>query len=387
MRGWLTETVKTRAAVVWEEGSDWDVVEITLDDPHPGEVLIRTSYAGLCHSDEHLRLGDMSLPPDWGLPPFLPAIGGHEGSGVVEAVGDGVSSVEVGDHVAMSFIPACGRCPSCSTGHQNLCDLGAELFAADGMIADHTHRHHHGDRDLNPMCQLGTFAEMIVANEASVVKVEPHHDLRRVALVSCGVATGWGSVVNTGEARPGDAVVVVGVGGVGINAVQGARHAGAQTIVAVDPVESKRDAALRLGATHTAESIGDAAGPLAEATRGVNAQVVVLSPGTVTGDMIGPAMTLVAKGGRLVVTGLAHLLQSDAQLGLLDLALMEKQIRGSLFGSCNPRVDIPRLLRLADQGALELDELVSATYRLEEINRGYHDLRSGRIVRGLVEFG
>lgn len=372
--------------MVWEHDQDWDVVEIELDDPHPGEVLIRMRYAGLCHSDEHLRVGDLSMPPEWGLPPFLPAIGGHEGAGVVEALGEGVTTLAVGDHVAMSFVPACGRCPSCSTGHQNLCDLAAELFAGEGMIADHTWRHHHGDRDLNLMCQLGTFSEMIVANETSVVKVEPHHDLASVALVSCGVATGWGSAVNTGEVAPGDTVVVVGVGGVGINAVQGARHAGAVTIVAVDPVEMKRQTALSLGATHAVASIAEAGGPVSETTRGANADVVILSPGNVSGEMIAPAMALLGKRGRLVVTGLAPLVQNEAQLGLLDLTLFEKQIRGTVFGSCNPRVDIPRLLRLAEQGALELDSLVSKTYPLDAINEGYADLLGGRIVRGLVEF-
>ena len=377
--------MRSKAALIWGVGADWSVEDIEIDDPKPGEVLVRMHYAGLCHSDEHVRTGDFSAPPEWGLHDPIPCIGGHEGAGVVEAVGDGVTSVRPGDHVAASFIPSCGVCPPCSTGHQNLCDLGAELMAGTGMISDHTWRHHARGRDVNAMALLGTYSEWMVAHEHSLVKVEPHHPLEAVALVSCGVATGWGSSVNQGEVRAGDTVVVVGVGGIGINAVQGARHAGATTIIAVDPVAMKRETAQQLGATHSAASMEECFPLLQDLSLGRMANTVVLSVGTVTGDLVAPAMSLVGKMGKLVVTGVAPMTQMDVQLNLLDLGMMEKQIRGTVFGSCNPRADIPRLLRLYEQGVLELDALITARYPLADINAGYADMHAGKNVRGILE--
>ena len=227
--------MKTVGAELWGGGEDWRIDGFELDPPRGQEVLVQWVAAGLCHSDEHLRSSDMGTPEDVrrakGLPSLFPVIGGHEGGGIVLEVGPDVRTLAPGDHVAASFLPMCGRCHMCVTGHSNLCDLGAATFMP-GQIGDGTSRHHLHGEDINVMAKVGTFAEHGVAHELSLVKVDHDLPLSAVALVSCGVTTGWGSAVYRARVKPGDTVVVVGVGGVGMNAVQGARSRGARTIVA-----------------------------------------------------------------------------------------------------------------------------------------------------------
>jgi NDMA-dependent alcohol dehydrogenase len=332
----------------------------------------------LCHSDEHLVTGD--------LPFELPIVGGHEGAGVVVAVGEGVTTLVPGDHVVFGFIPACGRCPSCSTGHQNLCDLGA-LMAAGRQASDGTARHHAtGGKDLGLMCMLGTFSHDTVVNEASCIKIEPDIPLDRACLLGCGVVTGWGSAVYAAGTQPGDTVAVVGVGGIGANAIQGARLAGAERIVAIDPLESKRARALDFGATDTAESLDAAMGPITELTRGRMCNQVIMTMGVGDGQLLAAALAITAKRGRVVVTNIHPALETGAAVSLLDLTLMEKQVVGSLFGSANPRADIPKLLELWRAGQLDLDGLVTQTYTLDQVNAGYDDMRSGRNIRGVMVY-
>ena len=381
--------MKTRAAVLWDTHQDWKIEEIQVDEPKDGEVLVRWLAAGLCHSDEHLVTGDMVVPDEiripLGLPSVFPLIGGHEGAGVIEKVGPGVTTLQVGDRVAASFIPACGRCRFCVTGHTNLCDLGAAVFAP-GQISDGTDRHHIGEQGVSMVAKLGTFAEHTVINEASAVKVDSELPPTAVALVSCGVTTGFGSAVRRAEVEPGDTVVVVGVGGVGINAVQGAKAAGAKVIVAVDPVEFKQKSALDLGATHAVGSMEEAQPLVAELTMGVMADAVILTPGVMYGDLLGPALTLTGKGGTCVVTAVAPMTQMEASLNLFELAMWQKEVRGVLFGSGNPRFDIPNLLGLYKTGQLKLDELITQTYTLDQINQGYQDMRDGKNIRGVIVF-
>jgi S-(hydroxymethyl)glutathione dehydrogenase/alcohol dehydrogenase len=380
--------MKTQAAVLWGRGQDWRIEEIELDPPKSQEVLVKWAAAGLCHSDEHLRDSDMGSSPP-GAPPragLFPMVGGHEGGGVVVEVGPSVDSVVPGDHVAASFFPICGRCKMCITGHSNLCDLGAATFAP-GQISDGTARYHlEGTDSLNVMAKLGTFAEHSVCHEASLVKVDPEVPLDAVALVSCGVTTGWGSAVYRAEVMPGDTVVVVGVGGVGVNALQGARMVGAKYIVAVDPVEFKRKSALDFGATHTAASMEDAMPMVTELTRGQMADAVILVPGVMYGDLMAGALALTGKGGTCVVTGVAPQLQTECSVNLFDLAMMQKEIRGVIFGAANPRFDIPNLLSLYKSGQLKLDELITRTYSLDQINQGYRDMLDGVNLRGVVAF-
>lgn len=382
--------MKTRAAVLHDVGQDWSVEEIELDPPKAGEVLVKTKAAGLCHSDEHLVTGDLAPPTavmeEMGLPSMFPIIGGHEGSGVVLEVGEGVTHVQPGDHVSVSFIPSCGRCRWCSSGMQNLCDLGAQTMVP-GMITDGTFRHHSADgKDLGTMAKLGTFAEHMLVSADSLIKVEPDLPFIPVALVSCGVATGFGSAVNRAGVKPGDTTVVVGCGGIGMNAVQGARVAGAKHIVAVDPDEFKREKAGEFGATHTAASLEEALGLVTDLTWGQMADNLVLSPGLVTGDMIQPAIQLIRKGGTAVVTGLSNVFAEDVKLSLFELAMQNKTLAGSIFGSGNPRAEVPHLLKMYQAGQLKLDELVTRTYTLDEINQGYEDMRTNKNIRGVIVF-
>ncbi len=369
--------MKTRAAILWEVGKDWSVEEIDLDPPRHGEVLVHLLGSGLCHSDEHLVTGD--------LPFTLPMVGGHEGAGVVEEVGPGVDWLSPGDHVVFGFIPACGRCPSCASGHENLCDLG--MYLAEGLqVSDHTARHHAGGSDLGLMCLLGTFAERTVVNEASCIKIDPDVPLDKACLLGCGVVTGWGSAVYAAGVEPGEDVAVVGIGGIGINAIQGAKLAGARRIFAIDPVPFKRDKAVEFGATHTAPSLEEAMEVIRETTQGRMANKVIMTMGLGKGEAIGAALAITSKLGRVVVTNLHAATETQVTMSALDLTLMEKQVVGSLFGSANPRLDIPRLLGLYAEGQLKLDELVTRTYRLDEVNRGYEDMRQGRNLRGVITF-
>jgi NDMA-dependent alcohol dehydrogenase len=369
--------VKTNAAILWETESPWSVEEIELDDPKAAEVRVKLAASGMCHSDEHLVTGD--------LPFELPMIGGHEGAGVVEEVGEGVSWLAPGDHVVFGFIPSCGRCPSCSTGHQNLCDLGA-LMGAGKQITDGGSRHHAQGKDLSLMCLLGTFAHHTVVNEASCIKIDDDLPLDRACLLGCGVVTGWGSSVYAAGVTPGDIVAVVGIGGIGSNAIQGARLAGAKQIWAIDPVEFKREKAMEFGATHTANSMEEAVELIGEASWGRMADKVIMTMGIGSGALMAQGLALAAKRGRVVVTNIHPATELSASMSLLDLTLMEKQVVGSLFGSGNPRADIPKLLSLYRDGQLDLDGLVTNTYTLDGVNDGYEAMRKGENIRGVMVY-
>jgi S-(hydroxymethyl)glutathione dehydrogenase/alcohol dehydrogenase len=379
-----------RAAVLWDTHKPWEIEEITLDDPGPNEVLVELVASGLCHSDEHLVTGDMKMPQEMnellGFPQY-PIIGGHEGAGTVLEVGKNVQSVKPGDSVVFSFIPSCGRCPSCSTGKQNLCDLGQYLIVGrqiDGLVA----RHHlaKDGTDIGTMCCLGTFATHTIVNEASCVKLDDDIPVDKAALVGCGVTTGWGSAVFRADVQPGETVVVVGVGGIGINAIQGAAMAGARHIVAVDPVQFKRDQSLLFGATHTAASVEEAFALVGEITWGAMAEKAIITTSVAEGSMIASVMSLVSKGGRCVVTAVADIAATEVTLSLFELTLMQKELVGGIFGGANPRRDIPRLLRLYKEGKLKLDELITNEYKLDDVNQGYEDMRNGVNIRGLIRY-
>jgi NDMA-dependent alcohol dehydrogenase len=254
--------MKTNAAVLWGLNEKWSVEEVELDGPREGEVLISFEATGLCHSDHHVVTGDLA-----GV--TLPMIGGHEGAGTVAEVGPGVRGLDVGDHVVTSFLPACGRCRWCATGHQNLCDMGALILT--GLQADGTYRRRVRGKDVGVMAGVGSFSQYGTLSETSVVKIDDDLPLARACLLGCGVMTGWGSAVNSADVSPGDTVVVIGCGGIGSGAIQGARLAGAERIVVIDLVESKRDKAFEFGATHFVTSIEEATALVGDLTRGVMA--------------------------------------------------------------------------------------------------------------------
>jgi len=369
--------METRAAILWEPNAPWSVETITLDPPKAGEVLVEMVASGMCHSDDHTRTGD--------LPAIQPLIGGHEGSGIVKEVGPNVTTVAPGDHVVFSFVPACGHCPSCADGHSNLCDNGAALLV--GAQLDGTTRHHAADgTDLWTMVCLGTFGEHTVVNEMSCVKIEDDIPLELACLVGCGVTTGWGSSVYAAEIRPGDNVAVIGCGGIGSAAVQGARLAGARNIVAIDPVEFKREQALKFGATHTAASIGEAYDLIQEITWGRGCDKIICAMGVGDGSQIASIMMLCAKRGRVVVTNIHPAAEGEISISLCDLTLMEKQLVGTIFGSANPHSDIPRLMHLYRNGQLDLAGMVTREYALDDINQGFDDMLSGRNIRGVLRY-
>jgi NDMA-dependent alcohol dehydrogenase len=368
--------MKTKAAVLWGLGQKWEVEEVDLDPPGPGEVMVRLTASGLCHSDEHLVTGDLPFP--------LPVVGGHEGAGTIVEVGPGVEDLAEDDSVVLTFLPACGRCSYCARGMSNLCELGAAVMM--GPQLDGTHRFHARGEDVGQMCLLGTFSEYTVVPVASVVKVDDGTALDKAALIGCGVTTGFGSAVRTAEVQAGDTVVVLGAGGIGMNAIQGARIAGARTIVAVDPVEYKRERAREFGATHVAESADAAWEIVSELTRGKLADACIMTTGVAEGAYTAPALALVGKRGRVVITAIGHPEEQTLTGSLLEMTLYEKQIRGALYGSSNAHHDIPQLLELYNTGQLKLDELITREYRLDEVNEGYDDMRAGRNIRGLIRF-
>jgi len=231
---------------------------------------------------------------------------------------------------------------------------------------------------------LGTFAHHTVVNQASCVKILPHYPLDKACLIGCGVTTGWGSAVYTAEVQPGDDVVVIGIGGLGISAIQGAKLAGAERIFAVDPVPFKREQALKFGATHVAASIEEATPLINEVTWGTNADKVIMTMGVGDGRLIESVMQLTAKRGRVVVTNIHPMAETTVTLSLTWLTLFEKQLVGTVFGSANIRYDIPHLLRLYEQGQLDLDNMVTRTYTLDGVNDGYTDMLEGRNIRGVM---
>jgi NDMA-dependent alcohol dehydrogenase len=366
--------MKMNAAVLWGTHQQWSVEEVDLAAPKEGEVLVRYVASGLCHSDDHARTGDM--------PVALPTVGGHEGAGIVEEVGPGVRDLAPGDHVVGSFIPMCGKCRFCVTGQSNLCDMGAGILA--GTMLDGTYRRRAQGRDIGAATLLGTFGEYGTVHEQSLVKIDDSLPLNRACLVGCGVTTGFGSAVNTAKVSPGDTVVVIGCGGIGGSAIQGARIAGAEHIVAVDLVPAKEHLVKRLGATHFCTSFEEANALVAELTRGVMADSAILTVGVVHGEMIAPTLDLVRKGGAAVVTGAAPVTESTAEIALMNLTMFQKRLLGSLFGESNPRTDIPRLLRLYRTGQLLLDETVTTEYQLADINQGFRDMLDGKNIRGII---
>jgi NDMA-dependent alcohol dehydrogenase len=372
--------MQTKAAVLRDIGQEWSVETIELDPPKAGEVLVQMKASGMCHSDEHLVTGDLA-----GATSPMPLIGGHEGAGIVMEVGPNVTGLEPGDHVVFGFIPACGRCPSCASGHSNLCDVGGEAFPTGRQISDGTARHHTADgEDLGLMCLLGTFAQHTVVHESSCVKIDKDLPLDRACLLGCGVVTGWGSAVYAAEVGPGDFVAVVGAGGIGSNAIQGAKLAGARVIAAIDPVEFKRETAMELGATHTYASVAEAMEGLGDSTWGRGFDKVIMTMGVGDGDALGEAFHLGGKRSKIVVTNIHPTAEASMAIPGAFLTLFEKQLIGSLFGSANIRKDIPALLELYTQGQLDLDTLVTNTYSLDEINQGFEDMRNGKNIRGVL---
>ncbi len=366
--------MKTKAAVVYEAGKPIEIEELELDGPKDGEVLIKYTHAGLCHSDVHVAHGDLEAR--------LPMVLGHEGAGIIEEVGPGVTRVKPGDRVVCSFIPNCGTCRYCASGQQSICDMGANIL--EGYLPGERFPISGPRGQYGAMCMLGTFSQYGVIHQNSAVKVDDDLPLDKAVLVGCGVPTGWGSAVNTAQVKPGETVVVFGIGGIGINAVQGARYAGAKNVIAIDPLENKREKAMELGATHAFASGEEAMQTITDLTRGQMADSAILTPGLMTAEIVGEGFAATGKGSRIVLTGLNKLMETTIALPGTILTLYRKSIIGSLFGDCNPTYDIPKILGLYQSGDLKLDEIITRTYTLDQVQEGYDDLLAGKNVRGVV---
>lgn len=370
--------MQTTGAIIRSAPGEFELVELTLDPPRRNEILVEMKATGLCHSDVHVAAGDHAVS-------HYPLCGGHEGAGVVAEVGPHTDGWQVGDHVVFSFLAACGRCRWCASGHQNLCDRGAAIMTG-GRPDGSGHRMSLDGAPVAQMCGLGTFSRYTTVHVDSAVKVPTDLPLDRLCLLGCGVGTGWGAAVNSAAVRPGQTVIVVGVGGVGINAVQGAAHAGAGVLIAVDPVEFKRGSALDLGATHAVATLAEAAEIARAHTNGQGADAVIVAAGQVTGEIVAESFAAIRKAGVCVVVGLGRPTDPPPQISMFELVLYEKRLQGSLFGSSNPTADIPWLIEMYRRGQLDLDTLVTRTYPLAEIGRGFADLAAGQVLRPVVVF-
>lgn len=367
----------TRGAVLRGPGEAWEITEIEFADLRPNELKVKMTASGMCHSDDHIRVGD--LPSD-----TYPMIGGHEGAGVVEEVGPGTDGWEIGDHVVLSFLPTCGKCRWCASGQQNLCDSGA--MTLQGCRPDGTFRATVAGDTAGQVCGISTFCESTVVSTDSAVKVARDIPLDKASLVGCGVCTGWGSAVRSAAITPGETTIVMGVGGIGANAVQGASHAGALHVIAVDPVEFKREMAERLGATRAFDNMIDATAFAQSVTNGQGADSVIVTTGVVETEHITEAFSSIRKAGTVVVTGLGNAVTCKVDVPAVELTLFQKRVQGSLFGESNPTRDIPWMLDLYQAGMLQLDTLITTTYSLDEINQGYQDMHAGKNIRGVIVY-
>jgi NDMA-dependent alcohol dehydrogenase len=370
--------MRTRGAVITKAPGTYEVIDIDLEEPRQDEILVKLAASGLCHSDDHIATGD--LPVD-----TYPMCGGHEGAGVVQQVGPHTRGFEVGDHVIFSFLPGCGRCRWCATGRQNLCDFGANALGGGRFDDPDSYRMHTTDgAPIGQMGGISTFAEHTTVHVHSAVKVDKDLPLDKVCLLGCGVGTGWGSAVNVAKAGPGDTVIIIGVGGIGINAVQGAAHAGASNVIAVDPVAFKRETAMKLGATHAVESIAEADELAKSLTNGQGADSAIVTVGVTTGEHVGQAFAAIRKAGTVVVTGVGDITAVGIPVSIGELTLFQKRIEGALFGASSPSWDILRQAQMYRDGKIKLDELITSTYRLDDIARGYEDMHAGTNIRGVI---
>jgi S-(hydroxymethyl)glutathione dehydrogenase / alcohol dehydrogenase len=356
-----------RAAVVRERGGPFEIREdVELIDPRPGEVRVAIRYCGVCGSD----LSAWSSPTVALDPPFVL---GHEAAGAVVDVGAGVTGIDLGQHVVLSFVAPCGRCPQCWAGHSNLCSGNGLAPAGVGLLSV-------AGEPVGSM-SLGGYAEQTVVPASAVIPVDEDVPLDLAALIGCGVMTGVGAVINTARVEPGATVAVLGSGGVGLNVIQGARIAGAAAIVAVDPVEGRRQAALELGATH-AVAPGDFPALVADLTRGAGVDYAFEVSGRQ--ESLRPAVLSTRRGGATVLVGLSN---AELPVTVREIALAERRVLGSFYGSGRTQIDFPRLIALWRSGQLDLERLVTRRIALSEVDSAFEAMRAGDGIRTVIDLG
>lgn len=366
--------MKVLAAVLEAARRPFEVQELDLAEPQTGEVLVKLAATGVCHSDWHLVTGDTKHP--------MPCVPGHEGAGVVEAVGPGVGSVRVGDHVALNWAPSCGVCFYCQAGRPSLCAAYTEPIWA-GTMLDGTTRFSRGGQPVFHYSALACFAEMTVVPQQCCVLMPKEVPLQVAALIGCAVTTGVGSVLNTANVPAGASAAVFGVGGVGLSTVMGLVLAGATTIIAVDQYASRLQQAQALGATHgllAGEGVNDR---LRELTGGRGPDFVFEAVGLP--QLQEQCLDAVRPGGTVVLSGISPMGSSTNLPGAV-LVRQEKTVMGSYYGTADAARDFPRYAADFLEGRLKLDQLISRTYSLEEINEAYDDMLQGRVSRGVVVF-
>jgi S-(hydroxymethyl)glutathione dehydrogenase/alcohol dehydrogenase len=361
-----------RAAVLREVGKPMQIEDVTIADPKPGEALVKIIGTGVCHSDYHVIKGEWASQ--------FPIVLGHEASGIVEAVGEGVTQAKPGDHVVLSFAPNCGQCPCCVAGQPHLCSGYAHV--PPGGLLDGTSRLSVGDETVYMFGKMASFAEYSVVAGASLIPIRKDAPLAKAALVGCAVMTGVGAALNTARIEAGSTVMVVGCGGVGLNCIQGARLASASRIIAVDVADDKLEFARKFGATDVVNSMrDDPVAAVRELTGGYGVDYAL--------EAIGLQITIeqcyhaVRRGGTAVVVGMAPD-GVKASIPARAIAGSEKTLKGCFYGSTRPRIDMPRLVDFYMDGRLLLDELVTRTYPLEQINEAFDDLGRGGVGRGLL---
>jgi Zn-dependent alcohol dehydrogenase len=363
-----------KAVLAREVGKPVLVEKIHVADPRHGEVMVRIAACGVCHSDLSATNGTIQYP--------LPLVLGHEGAGVVVAIGDGVDNFAVGDHVISSFVSMCGHCHYCQTGRPQLCvqSLKSLFTLPDGTVRTSDA----AGKDLNVFCGCGVMAEFATVHMGNVVKIDQSMPLDRAALIACGVMTGVGAAVNTAKVEAGSIAVVFGCGGVGLNAIQGCAIAGAGMIVAVDTSDEKLALAKQFGATHGYNVTGqaNAAKDLYKLTGG-GADYAFDCVGV--GKISEMAWGVLRRGGTAVIVGISNS-KDQITLNAQQVATTEKTLTGSYYGSARPQLDFPRLIGLYRSGRLKLDELITRTYSIDEAPRAFADLNEGKQGRGVIIF-
>ena len=367
--------MKINAAILWEQGKSLSVEEVELEAPRAGEVLVEVKAAGVCQSDLHPARGD------W--PARTPLVLGHEGAGVVREIGAGITRVRAGDHVVFCWAPSCGICPPCLEGRPVLCDRLLTTTYRNRLPAGGTRLRARG-QDVAHFNGTACFADFAVVAEEGAIPVAADVSFEVLATLGCAVVTGVGAVTNAARVANGGSAVIIGAGGVGLNVAQGAALAGCEQIIAVDLRPSALAIAREFGATHTIEaSAGNVAEAVRDLTGGRGADYVFDTVGTPT--TISQALECTRKGGTVVLTGLSRT-DALASIPAFLFVMQEKRLIGSLYGSGQPAQDIPRLVALYQAGKLKLRELVTHTYRLDDVNDALAALASGVDARGIIQW-
>ena len=351
--------------------------DVEVEAPRAGEVKIRMGASGVCHSDLSVQNGTIMSP--------VPCVLGHEGAGVVEEIGEGVTTVKPGDHVVISWVPQCGECFYCQKDQGYLCERSGAALASGGLL-DGTTRSTSNGAPLYQMAAAGTFSEVSIVPEIGTVKIPEDFDLKLAALIGCGVLTGTGAAMNTAQIKKGDTVAVVGCGGVGLNVIQGARIAGAAEIIAVDMNETKLALAKQFGATITVNaSQGDPVSKVMELTgqRGADVAFEVIG----LQQTIDQTITMTRRGGQAILVGVPRMDVMVTLPAFFGIVLAEKTIKGCWYGSSNVQKDVPKLIDLYKKGELKLDELISREITVDGVNDAFEAMKTGEVARSVITYG